>query len=211
LTVPAAGDYREDVSGSRKHLTVFTVVAIGAVLGAHATAQSGERSTVARSWIRPSETAPPGIRPAAPLAGGDTTRSDGAAEPTGCGLLAPGSDAVTSHDCLACHGSFAHGGHPYDLDLGRWTPTSTGSALRPVTEVHRRGVFLPDGQIRCVTCHDRLSPWKFHIRLPPGSKPTHAIDLRHRATYENPASLPAPRAGDDVGRKPLCLACHALD
>ncbi len=129
----------------------------------------------------------------------------------GCGLLAPGSDAAASRDCLACHGSFAHLGHPYDLELSRWTPTSRGSALRPVNEVLRRGVFLPDGQIRCVTCHDGLSPWKFHIRLPPGSKLTYAVDLRRRVTYENPASLPPPRRGDDVGRKPLCLACHALD
>ena len=53
---------------------------------------------------------------------------------------------------------------------------------------------LPDGQIRCVTCHDRLSPWKFHIRLRKGSKVMHAVGLRRPVTYENPASLPGTAA-----------------
>lgn len=136
-----------------------------------------------------------------------------AAEPSiaGCGLLAPDSDAALSRDCLVCHGSFAHGGHPYDLDLGHWKPSGRGGALRPASEMRRRGAFLPDGEIRCVTCHDRVSPWKFHIRLPPGSKPTHAVNPHWPATYDERAPLPQPRAGDDVGRKPLCLACHAFD
>jgi hypothetical protein len=149
---------------------------------------------------------------AAPVtARGDQRPAVAAADLTECGLLAPGSDAALSRDCLACHGALSHGGHPYDLDLTRWRPASRGTALRPLEEMRRRGAFLPDGQIRCVTCHDGRSPWKFHIRLPAGSRPTHAVDARRRVTYERPASLPPPRAGDDVGRKPLCLACHALD
>jgi hypothetical protein len=211
LTAPAADDYGENVGVSRAHLTLFTLAVIGAVLGAHAPAQSGERPTLARSSMLPSETAPQGARPAPRLPGGEATESARAADPMACGLLAPGSDAAASRDCLVCHGSVAHGGHPYDIDLGRWTPTRRGSALRLVSEVLRRGVWLPDGQVRCVTCHDALSPWKFHIRLPPGSRPTPAVDLTRRVTYENPASLPAPRPGDDVGRKALCLGCHALD
>jgi hypothetical protein len=192
-------------------LKVLTVAAISAALCTPAFAQSSDRPTVAKSWPRLSEGALAAISPADGVRTGEPPRSDVSVDPRDCGLLLPGSDAAISHDCLACHGWLAHGGHPYDLDLGRWSLKSTGSALRPVNEVLRRGVFLPDGQIRCVTCHDQLSPWKFHLRLPPGSKPTHAVDLSRRVTYENPASLPAPRAGDDVSRKPLCLGCHALD
>jgi hypothetical protein len=104
----------------------------------------------------------------------------------------------------------SHGGHPYDIDYGRIGGNSDGM-LRPIDEVVRRGVSLPDREIRCVTCHDRRSPWRYHIALPPGSVPTHAVDRRRPQTYENARALPAPRPGDDVGRKPLCLACHALD
>jgi hypothetical protein len=197
-------------AGGLRSLRLITAAAIGVALCAPGVAQSSDHPTVARSWLRPSQGAP-ALSPADGVRHGQISPSDAWADPTGCRLLVPGSDAATSHDCLECHGSLAHGGHPYDLDLGRWSPRSTGSALRPVKEVLRRGVFLPDGQIRCVTCHDRLSPWKFHIRLPKGSKVMHAVDLRRPVTYENPASLPAPRPGDDVGRKPLCLTCHALD
>jgi hypothetical protein len=105
----------------------------------------------------------------------------------------------------------AHGGHPYDIEYGHWRTGATNESLRPIEEVLRRGLALPDRRIRCTTCHERGSPWKYHIKLPPGSTPTHAVDLRRPVTYENPERLPPPRPGDDVGRKPLCLACHALD
>ena len=148
----------------------------------------------------------------AAVVGAEThVRADAVDGPGRCGLLTPDSDAMLSRDCLACHGGFSHGGHPYDLDLLRWKSSSRAGAMRPVAEMQRRGAFLPDGQIRCVTCHDRLSPWKFHLRLPPGSTPTHAVNPLWPATYEARAQPPRPRPGDDVGRKPLCLACHALD
>ncbi len=128
---------------------------------------------------------------------------------TPCGLLDPASDSMTSRDCLACHGRLSHNGHPYDL---HYTGTSTlASGLRTLDEAVRRGVFIPDHEVRCVTCHDGNSPWKDHIRLPKGAKPTHAVNLQRRETYENPAALPPPRPGDAVGTKPLCLGCHALD
>jgi hypothetical protein len=128
-----------------------------------------------------------------------------------CGLLLPGSDAATSSDCLECHRRLAHGGHPYDLDYARWGSKTAGGQLRPISEVLRRGLFLPDQQIRCVTCHDRKSPWKFHIRLPAGSPLAHTVDPQRPETYENRRPLPPPKPGDDIARKPLCLGCHALD
>ena len=190
---------RRAVCPSRWQIALFTVIAIVAA----DCLMASERAVVARVWIRPADLAPP------PL--GRPTNSDAEPNPTGCGLLAAGSDAALSSDCLACHGSLAYHGHPYDLDLRLWHQTSRGSALRPLDEMLRRGAFLPDGQLRCVTCHHGLSPWKFHIRLPAGSKPTHAVDRQRKETYEWPERLPPPRAGDDVGRKPLCLACHAMD
>ncbi len=139
-----------------------------------------------------------------------TTIGTGAqADDTRCGLLEPGSDSMTSRDCLACHGRLSHNGHPYDL---HYTGSAMhGSGLRSLDEAVRRGVFVPDHEVRCVTCHDGMSPWKDHIRLPKGAKPTHAVDLQRRETYENPDALPPPRPGDAVGTKPLCLGCHALD
>lgn len=74
-----------------------------------------------------------------------------------------------------------------------------------------RGIILLDGRLRCVTCHDRNSPWKFRIKLPPGSTLLPAVDVTRRATYERSETLPTPRPGDDVAKKSLCLACHALD
>ncbi len=127
---------------------------------------------------------------------------------TGCGLLMPDSDAATSRQCLACHPTLASGGHPYDVDYRAFAGRP---GFRSVDEALRRGVFLRNGEMRCVTCHDRNSPWKYHIRLPAGAQPTHAIDRRRPQTYENPSALPPPRPGDDVGKKPLCLGCHARD
>jgi hypothetical protein len=128
-----------------------------------------------------------------------------------CGLLLPGSDAATSRECLECHARLAHGGHPYDLNYARWGSATAGGRLRPINEVLRRGLFLPDQEIRCVTCHDRRSPWRFYIRLPAGSPLAHAVDPKRPETYENRRPLPPPRPGDDIARKPLCLGCHALD
>jgi hypothetical protein len=172
--------------GRRLLHELSAVVAAGLLTVGPASAQSGGRPGVERSWAGPVDAG-------------------------GCRLLLPGSDGATSHECLACHGSLGHGAHPYDLDYRRWGGTSGSTSLRPATEVVRRGLWLPDGQIRCVTCHDGRSPWESHIRLPAGSRPTHAVDRGRPQTYENPEALPPPRAGERVGTKPLCLGCHALD
>ncbi len=124
-----------------------------------------------------------------------------------CGLLAPTPEP--SRECLVCHGHVAHDGHPYDVAYPRLG--SAGASLRPLAEVQRRGVVLPEGRVTCLTCHAPNSPWKHKLRLPPGATPKHAVDFTRRVTYENARSLPSPRPGDAVGTKPLCLGCHALD
>jgi hypothetical protein len=134
-----------------------------------------------------------------------------AAGPDRCALPLPGSETATSHTCLACHTRLHHGGHPYDVDYPRSGGRRDDRALRPLAEVTRRGITLVDGQVACATCHDGKSPWRYRIKLPPGTRPTPAVDLARRVTYERPETLPPPRAGDDVAKKALCLACHALD
>lgn len=153
---------------------------------------------------------------AAPTSAAPITLSPGAvapipSDPSHCTLLDPGSARVASSECLACHARLAHGGHAYDGRYPRWGARNGAGALRPIAEVTARGLALPDERMGCVTCHDGASPWKYRIKLPPGAKVTWAVDLRNRQTYERPETLPAPRPGDDVGKKPLCLACHALD
>lgn len=105
-------------------------------------------------------------------------------------------------ECLSCHRVT---GHVSDFEYPR-----AGEGLRSPEEVVRRGVFLREGQIRCATCHDARSPWKYRIALPPGAKAVPAVDPFDRATYDGPPRS-APKPGEAVSAKPLCLACHALD
>jgi hypothetical protein len=132
-------------------------------------------------------------------------------DPNQCALLESDSARATPGECLACHRRLAHGGHAYD---GRYPRAGRGrgpGALRPLADVAVRGLVLRDEQMSCTTCHDGASPWKYRIRLPRGAAVTPAVNPRRPGTYERPESLPPPRHGDDVARKPLCLACHALD
>lgn len=81
--------------------------------------------------------------------------------------------------------------------------------LRPIAEVIRRGVLLPDGKLECVTCHDPRSQWADHIALPPGA--TVRPDEDAEETNGAAAAQPVLAPGSRVSPKPLCLACHALD
>jgi hypothetical protein len=89
-----------------------------------------------------------------------------------------------------------------------------------MAEVIARGVFLPEGKLECLTCHDPGSPWRYHLALPPGTRAAPAVNPRDRSTYvDGPAraarerSIEVPAAGERpaVSPKPLCLACHAVD
>ena len=129
-----------------------------------------------------------------------------AQEPPGCALFQPGSQSATSASCLSCHAEHqGTGNHATDVPYaGAREPD-----FRPAEEVLRRGVRMPGGEVRCTTCHDAASPWKYRVALPRGAPAVRAVDLRDRSTYEQ-APLPA-RPGDEVSVKPLCLSCHALD
>ncbi len=136
-----------------------------------------------------------------------------AAVAAGCTLFSERSERSASAECLECHvrgkaTSQLRWHHPLDREYARAEVERDG--MRPAAEVVRRGVFLPDGQIRCVTCHDRRSPWASAVALPPGAKASSAV---HRAPPASDASRPldALLPGSRVTPKPLCLACHAKD
>ena len=124
----------------------------------------------------------------------------------GCLLFQPSAEALPSSSCTGCHaGQEGASSHAVGVDYA----ASRGPDLRPAAEVLRRGVRLPEGQVRCTSCHDARSPWKSRIALPPGTRAAAGIGLRDRSTWEG-ATRPA-RPGESVQAKPLCLACHALD
>jgi hypothetical protein len=136
----------------------------------------------------------------------------GAASMADCKLFRPDAHTVPADECMACHG--LHQTHPVDLDYDAvaWRP---GSGLRPAPEVVSRGVFLPDGKLRCVTCHDARSNWRYRLVLPPGAAARPAVDSRRPETFEDgPArqrALSRPlEPGADVSPTPLCKACHTL-
>ena len=128
--------------------------------------------------------------------------------PAGCSLFAPGYATVPTEKCLQCHGLSRT--HPVDIDYEGTIQRNPAFMYRPVAEVIKRGVFLPNGQIACVTCHDANSPWKDRIALPPGAKARPAVDPRNRDTYASPETQPAAAlpAHSAVTPTPLCQACH---
>ena len=104
-----------------------------------------------------------------------------------CRLLELGSDRLTSEECLVCHKWERC--HPvevvYDHALARQSLRG-GRFLRSEGEAVGRGAFLPDGRVRCVTCHDRHSRAGSHVAFPAGIVA-------------------------DQGIRPLCLECHPRD
>lgn len=153
------------------------------------------------------------LAPSTPAAPTLERRGSAASDEPRCGLLASGSESAAIGDCLRCHAG-SGSGHPVGVDYARAAAGRRGHGipLRAAEVAVRRGAFLPGGELRCTTCHDRRSPWRFRLALPPGAAIQPAVDHRAPATFD-PAAGPAPdvRAGDAVGTKPLCLLCHALD
>ncbi|BDG09261.1 hypothetical protein [Anaeromyxobacter paludicola] len=134
-----------------------------------------------------------------------------AAEPARCSLLVAGREAAAADDCLVCHE--LHRTHPVDFPYP-YPAFSRSPSLRTPDEAVRRGVFLPDGMIRCGTCHDGASPYRYRLAIPPGAQVAPAVKVgpvtaasSRRATR---ATAPAPASGD-VTPTPLCLSCHAYD
>jgi hypothetical protein len=149
------------------------------------------------------------------------TRGEPAGQSTstgGCALSqASALETSSSASCSSCHGA-SHGGRSHPVDFEYDFVQGAHAGLRPLAEVVKRGVFLPNGKVECVTYHSARSPWKDHIALPPGSRPTPAVDPHTPATYEDgpvrDQLIQAVRSGQlgaAVTAKPLCLACHALD
>jgi hypothetical protein len=126
-----------------------------------------------------------------------------------CRFFQPGAERTTADDCMSCHGMSQT--HPVDLDYAAAAARRPGF-YRSREEVVRRGVLLPGGQIKCVTCHDPQSPWKDKIALPPGAAAMPAVDLARPETYERPRSRTAADAhlpaGSAVTPTPLCQSCH---
>ncbi|HET8734646.1 MAG TPA: hypothetical protein VFM45_12850 [Anaeromyxobacteraceae bacterium] len=137
-------------------------------------------------------------------------------------LLAPGSgNAATTRDCTACHANH-QGSHSHPVDV--YQDAVRSSSLRTSAEVVRRGVFLADGKVSCLSCHDGNSTWKFKLALPPDAKLREPVKPGNAATYD-PAQMAPSRlagltattgrqvlpAGTEVSPTPLCKACHAFD
>ena len=132
-----------------------------------------------------------------------------------CLLQQPGAEESPAPACLQCHdGSRAKShlqtGHPVDLSYAQ-AQRLNPSELRPEAEVVARGGFLPQGMLRCTTCHGARSPWAHRLNLPPHAKPRLAVNPFDPSTYEAPPAREEPAAGSEVSPKPLCLVCHALD
>ena len=141
----------------------------------------------------------------------------GAADlPPDCLLSRPGAESTPAQDCLRCHdGSAARAHlqttHPVDVDyaMARY---KNRDGLRPEAEVVRRGGFLPDGKVRCTTCHDARSTWAARINLPAGARARPAVDPFNPRSYDaTPTAQAEPSPGAAVSPRPLCLLCHAFD
>jgi hypothetical protein len=125
-----------------------------------------------------------------------------------CRLLEPGSESLKTADCMACHDGKAearwtgdpdrapptlHQSHRVDVDYARATATKRRARLREPAEAVRRGAFLPDGFIRCTTCHDRHSTAKLHLSLPTETSRQPVVGVSRNT----------------VDATPLCVLCHA--
>lgn len=151
-----------------------------------------------------------GPPPALAARRGSTRR---AAREAGCLLFTERARTSTSADCLSCHGPGASAArrracHPVGIDYAG--AARARASLRPLDEVVRRGLSLPHGELRCVTCHDERSPWAFAVALPPGAAPKLEVDPADPRTFRRNPPPPPPAPGDRVAPAPLCVVCHLL-
>jgi hypothetical protein len=140
----------------------------------------------------------------------------------GCLLLSGAVSSATTRQCTACHANEGSG-HSHPIDV----PQEGGRSrmLRSAAEVVKRGVFLQDGMVTCLSCHDGNSKWKYKIALPSGSQVRSRVVAGRTETYESPVvpvsigvgvpggpvTVSTYPAGSDVSPTPLCKACHAFD
>jgi hypothetical protein len=126
-----------------------------------------------------------------------------------CKLYSPDVHRLTAQECQSCHPF--HRSHPVDFEYES-RAYRPGADLRPLSEVVKRGVFMPDGMVRCVSCHDARSRWAGKLALPPGAALRPAVDTRNPATYERPVPKVIDGRGladgTAVSPTPLCKVCH---
>ena len=138
------------------------------------------------------------------------TSTGGSASP-GCLLVPGGSNLATTSDCTACHVGFdARHSHPVDV----YQDSPRSRSLRSPAEVVRRGVFLADGKVTCLSCHDGNSSWKYRIAMPPDATIRPRVKPGDPRTYAPgmvARAAPTIPAGSDVSPAPLCMVCHAFD
>jgi hypothetical protein len=148
--------------------------------------------------------------------------------PPGCALVSGIGNSATTRDCTACHaGLEGRHSHPVDVDQDMARARSlggSGPSLRPAAEVVKRGVFLADGKVSCLTCHDGNSPWKYKIALPPDARLKEPVKPGSPSTYDPSVMKPSAMtgltaatgrqllpAGTEVSPTPLCKVCHSFD
>jgi hypothetical protein len=135
----------------------------------------------------------------------------------GCLLTREATSGAPASRCLGCHGGSIreHASHPVDVDY-EGSPGQATGVLRTLREAIARGAFLPDGKVRCTSCHDGRSRFRYRLAIPPGSEIRPAIRLDDPRTFE-PAAGPggglAALLADrpKVAARPLCLSCHPMD
>ncbi len=140
----------------------------------------------------------------------------GPATDIGCALARPASGRASARECLACHGGSVreHSSHPVDVDYEGSRGRLTGT-LRPLREAVARGAFLPEGVVRCATCHDGRSRFRYRLAIPPGSEIRPSV--RGHAPEGDGAPADAARladlatVADGFAVRPLCLVCHPMD
>jgi hypothetical protein len=145
-----------------------------------------------------------------------------------CSLIQGSGNGATTRDCTACHvGLEGRHSHPVDVDheSARFrSMRGSGPSLRPAAEVVKRGVFLADGKVTCLTCHDGSSPWKAKLALPPDALLREPVKPGSPQTYDPEQMRPSTMkgltatsgrqllpAGTEVSPTPLCKACHSFD
>lgn len=129
-----------------------------------------------------------------------------------CGLFDAGADGETAAECVSCHGRSErapgmHMTHPVGHDYAV-AQTRKPDHLRPLAEVARRKVRLPNGRVECVTCHSAVSPWASRIALPEGAVAI-AQGKSKNWRLADPRDPPPPQ-GSVVSAAPLCAACHTM-
>jgi len=145
-----------------------------------------------------------------------------------CALTYSDSDQASTAQCMSCHGGGRigpqlHAQHQVDVDL-EGARTRPRSSLRASADVVRSGLFLPDGKVRCTTCHDRRSRFRYRLAIPPDAEIADPVDHRNQKSFDtsgqprqatrrmkaSEAQLVLP-PGTEVSPTPLCKVCHDRD